>query len=100
MFNNNGHGEGIDTYCTFSFEYNFEFTEDEVWFAHAVPYTCTDLMTELKQIKGEEEVKPASSRFLKMNMLCKTLAGIPCPLLTITSDIDTYQDYYEEVRLN
>ena len=36
---NNGHGEGIDTFFTLSFDYKFEFTEDEVWFAHAVPYT-------------------------------------------------------------
>jgi hypothetical protein len=41
--NNNGIGEGSATYYTLSFDYKFEHLNDEVWFAHAVPYTYTDM---------------------------------------------------------
>ena len=41
--NNNGHGEGTENYFTLSFDYRFEYPDDEVWFAHAVPYTYTEM---------------------------------------------------------
>ena len=42
LYNNNGAGEGVDTYFTFSFTYEFTPNQDdEVWFAHAVPSTYT-----------------------------------------------------------
>jgi hypothetical protein len=42
LLNNNGAGEGVDFYYTFSFTYEFQAgVDDEVWFAHAVPYTYT-----------------------------------------------------------
>lgn len=44
---NNGHGEGVENYYTLSFEYKFEYLEDEVWFAHAVPYTYTDMQSQV-----------------------------------------------------
>jgi len=37
--------------------------------------------------------------FLKFNLLCRTNAKIPVPLLTITERSDTYLDYYEEIDL-
>lgn len=40
---NNGHGEGVDNYYTLSFDYRFEHPNDVLWFAHAVPYTYTDM---------------------------------------------------------
>jgi hypothetical protein len=37
-------GEGVDNYFTFSFSYEFEAHEnDEVWFAHAIPSTYTEM---------------------------------------------------------
>ena len=47
LYKNNGHGEGVENYYTLSFEYQFEHTDDEVWFAHAVPYTYTDLSNKM-----------------------------------------------------
>ena len=99
LFNYNGFGEGIENYYTLSFTYKFEYPEDEVWFAHAVPYTYTDLMNELSKLRKQEEAKQPTERMLEASILCRTLAGVPCPLLTITSDIETYQDYYEEVKI-
>jgi len=34
-----------------------------------------------------------------MNILCYTLAKNPVPLLTITENVNTYLDYYEEMSL-
>ena len=42
LYNNNGAGEGVGTYFTLSFTYEFTPNQDdEVWFAHAVPSTYT-----------------------------------------------------------
>ena len=62
LFNHNGYGEGIDTFSTLSFMYKFEYTEDEVWFAHAVPYTYTDLMNELAVLRRAEDMKLPQDR--------------------------------------
>lgn len=44
LYNNNGAGEGIETYFTFSFKYEFEPNQnDEVWFAHAIPATFSEI---------------------------------------------------------
>ena len=44
LLNQNGLGEGVDTYFTLSFSYDFDANEnDEVYFAHTIPYTYTDL---------------------------------------------------------
>jgi cytosolic carboxypeptidase protein 2/3 len=44
LLSNNGLGEGASTYFTLSFEYVFEANKDEeVWFAHGIPYTYTDM---------------------------------------------------------
>ena len=44
LFNMNGAGEGVEHYYTLSFYYDFEPNQnDELWFAHAVPYTFTKM---------------------------------------------------------
>ena len=96
LLNNNGAGEGVDYYYTFSFTYEFEaHVDDEVYFAHAIPYTYTKMQKTLSEIRKEEKY----SSFLKMNILCYTLGKSPVPLLTITENCETYLDYYEELRL-
>jgi len=44
--------------------------------------------------------KAEFSGIFKSNLLCRTLAGSPCPLVTITDKIDTYLDYYDEIMLS
>ena len=93
LYNNNGAGEGVDFYFTFSFTYEFEpNSHEEVWFAHAVPYTYTQMQENLKVIRED----PAYNSFLKFNILCPTLARCPAPLVTITENVKSYLDYYEE----
>ena len=41
----------------------------------------------------------AHKSYMKMNILCYTLAKSPVPLITITENVNTYLDYYEEMRL-
>jgi hypothetical protein len=50
--NNNCAGEGIDKYFTLSFVYEFEANKnEELYFAHAIPYTFTDMQKNLLEIK-------------------------------------------------
>lgn len=49
----------------------------------------------LLKLRQKEELKP----FLKMNILCQSLARTPVPLITITENVETHLDYYEELRL-
>jgi hypothetical protein len=53
-----------------------------VWFAHAVPYTYTDLQRSLKSIRTVD-----NEQILKFEILCISLGGMPVPLLTITENI-------------
>ena len=96
LYNNNGAGEGVDTYFTFSFTYEFmPNQDDEVWFAHAVPSNYTQMQESLLELRNAEQHKD----IMKMNILCLTLARNPSPLITITENVGTYLDYYEELRL-
>lgn len=96
LYNNNGAGEGVDFYFTLSFKYEFKpNTDDELWFAHAVPYTFTKMQESLNEMRQKEEHKG----ILKFNLLCQSLARNPVPLMTITDNVETYLDYYEELRI-
>ena len=95
LYRNNGHGEGNENYCTLSFEYKFEYLEDEVWFAHAVPYTYTDMQDRLLQMK----FNPEYNDILRQEVLCKSISGVPVPLLTITEGVRTYIESHERYRL-
>ena len=50
----NGAGEGAENYYSLSFTYDFEANkDDEVWFAHAIPYTYTDLNEQLVALRDK-----------------------------------------------
>lgn len=87
--NQNGHGEGCDNYYTLSFEYRFESGSDEVWFAHAVPYTYSGMNANLKEFC---DLNPSKVR---AEVLAVSLGGLPVPLLTITEDVGSYLKYSE-----
>jgi len=56
LMNYNGAGEGVDFYYTFSFTYEFQaHTDDEVWFAHAIPYTYTHMQEKLSEMRQKEK---------------------------------------------
>jgi hypothetical protein len=69
------------SYYTLTFTYNFEYDDDTVFFAYSTPYTYSDLRNDLGVIESD----PARRGFMKKKILCRTLSGEACELLTITS---------------
>ena len=85
----------MENYYTLSFEYKFEYLEDEVWFAHAVPYTYTDMQNQVNSLFQD----PHNNSILRKEILANTLSGIAVPLLTITENVDSYSFYSEQMLL-
>ena len=54
---------------------------DTIYFAYCYPYTYTDLKRYLHTISAAG----ATDSFMRTEVLCKTLSGNSCPLLTITN---------------
>ncbi|XP_036431827.1 cytosolic carboxypeptidase 3-like [Colossoma macropomum] len=59
----------------------FPFDQDVCYFAHCYPYTYTKLWSHLSDI----ECNPRCSRFCKVRILCRSLAGNLVPVVTITN---------------
>jgi len=66
---------------TLSFTHVFEHSDDLVYFAFCHPYTYTDLQLYLKKLQED----PACNRYIRRSLLCSTLAGNRCDLLSITA---------------
>jgi len=67
-----------------SFEYKFEYDNDEVSFATLPPYTFSDLHYFFKNKLLMDANYDTTIPCLKFSVLCKSLSGIVVPLLTIT----------------
>jgi hypothetical protein len=74
------------TYFTLSFTFTFTHSDERVFFAQSYPYTYNQLTNYL------QEIRITSKLILKVSNLCKTLAGNDCPLVTITENIDQYEE--------
>lgn len=66
-------------YYSLSFTLKFP-SRETLHFAYSIPYTYSDLLKFLECIGG--------SKYLKREILCKSLSGVDVPLLTIT-DLDS-----------
>lgn len=73
-----GHKSGTHT---LSFTYSSPHPNDTVYFAYSVPHTFTDLQSLLSSVLA----RPDASKRIRHRVLCQTIAGNPCPLLTVTS---------------
>lgn len=71
---------GTKYFHTLSFWFTFEYDYDTVSFAYAEPYTYSDLQKDLNEIRILPNVN------FKRDVLCKTLSGRNCDVLTITSN--------------
>lgn len=80
---------------TLTFKYTFTYEDDVVFFAHFYPYTFTDLEKYLAKTTAMEEYK----KFLRVDILWKTLGNNPCYMLTITNKIKTYLGSQDEAML-
>ncbi|KAL0100470.1 hypothetical protein PUN28_019658 [Cardiocondyla obscurior] len=66
---------------TLTFNISFPHDRDIVYLAHCYPYTYTDLQEYLGKIVAD----PAKTRFAKLRLLCRSLAGNGVYYLTITA---------------
>ncbi|EAR82912.1 zinc carboxypeptidase family protein (macronuclear) [Tetrahymena thermophila SB210] len=69
-----------------SFEYEFLYENDTVWFAFCVPYTFTKLIKFLKETMKQHHSQ--NKDFITEEKLCQTMSGIDVPLLTVTDNVD------------
>lgn len=79
-------------YYTLTFSYTFAHNSDTVYFAHCFPYSFTNLCEYLDTLTKN----PSNKTILRVDPLCKTLAGNICPVLTITNSVDTYTSWESE----
>ena len=68
-------------YYSLTFTYKFPHDQDTVYFAYSVPYTYSDLRNDLAEI----ETNPARAVNFSRRVLCKTLSGEDCDVITITN---------------
>lgn len=66
---------------TLSFDIIFPFDNDTVFIANIYPYTYTDLCEYIEELSSHNLYKYC----LQKEVLCKTIAGNDCIMLTITN---------------
>lgn len=66
---------------TLSFNIEFKHDNDTVYFAHSYPYTYSDLQDYLMAIQRH----PVKSKYCKLRLLCRSLAGNNIYYLTVTA---------------
>jgi hypothetical protein len=66
---------------TLTFNVEFQYENDTVFFAHSYPYTYSDLQDYLMNIQRH----PIKSKFCKLRLLCRSLAGNNVYYLTVTA---------------
>ncbi|XP_058064463.1 cytosolic carboxypeptidase Nna1-like [Anopheles bellator] len=72
---------------TLSFNIEFRYDGDTVFFAHSYPYTYSELQDYLMCIQRN----PVKSKFCKLRLLCRSLAGNNVYYLTVTAPT-THED--------
>lgn len=77
--------KGAFHYYTLTFSLYFNNDHDTICLAHSYPYTYSDMMRYLNKI----EANPKNKNKMQRKMLCQTLAGNPCDMLTITNFTDS-----------
>ncbi|KAM8892295.1 cytosolic carboxypeptidase 4 isoform 2-T2 [Spinachia spinachia] len=75
-------GRRTTTFYTLTFSITFKHNEDVCYLAYHYPYTYSALKAHLKVL--QESVDP-DRVFFQQQVLCCTLAGNPCPVVTITA---------------
>lgn len=71
---------GQEMYCL-AFSHTFEHNDDVCYIAYSLPYTYTDLQRFLFKIQSH----PQRSRYIRRKLLCHSIAGNLCDVLTITA---------------
>ncbi|XP_078106974.1 cytosolic carboxypeptidase 1 isoform X3 [Sander vitreus] len=74
-------GQKGKSYYTMTFSTSFSHKDDVCYFAYHYPYTYSTLKMHLSKL----EALRTPQIYLRQDILCKTLGGNSCPLLTITA---------------
>ncbi|XP_055774952.1 cytosolic carboxypeptidase 1-like isoform X3 [Salvelinus fontinalis] len=74
-------GQKGKSYYTMTFSMTFNHKDDVCYFAYHYPYTYTTLKMHLQKL----EALRTPQTYLRKDVLCETLGGNSCPLLTITA---------------
>ncbi|CAF2396050.1 unnamed protein product [Rotaria sp. Silwood2] len=96
----NTYGKKKKIYYTLTFNIRFAHANDICYIAYHYPYTYTTLMTDLVNWSNTYD---RASIYFRQQVLCKTLSGNDCPLLTITSfynQNDLYQNEKQTISLH
>ncbi|XP_063050955.1 cytosolic carboxypeptidase 1 isoform X3 [Engraulis encrasicolus] len=78
-------GQKGKSYYTMTFTVTFQHKDDVCYFAYHYPYTYSTLKMHLQKLQE----KCADGVYLREDVLCDTVGGNPCPMLTITAMPDT-----------
>ncbi|KAM6119333.1 LOW QUALITY PROTEIN: cytosolic carboxypeptidase 4 [Pterocles gutturalis] len=73
-------------YYTLTFSIKFPHKDDVCYLAYHYPYTYSTMMSHLDTLEQNRNPKKV---YWRQQMLCQTLGGNPCPLLTITAMPDS-----------
>ena len=71
-------------FYSLSFNYKFDYSDDTIYFAYCFPYSYSDLMQDLLIL----ESNPVVSTIMSRKVLCYSIGGNRCDLLTITAQGD------------
>ncbi|XP_019410303.1 PREDICTED: cytosolic carboxypeptidase 1 isoform X1 [Crocodylus porosus] len=85
-------GQKGKSYYTITFTVSFPHKDDVCYFAYHYPYTYSTLKMHLQKL---ESMHNPQQIYFREDVLCETLAGNSCPLVTITAMPES--NYYEHV---
>ncbi|XP_078419519.1 cytosolic carboxypeptidase 2-like [Cetorhinus maximus] len=77
----NNYGNDKHQYYSLTWTFEFPHDMDTCYFAHCYPYTYSDLQDYLMDVVSD----PAKSKFCKVRVLCRSLAGNMVYVLTVTN---------------
>uniref|UniRef100_A0A8C0F432 Cytosolic carboxypeptidase 1 n=1 Tax=Bubo bubo TaxID=30461 RepID=A0A8C0F432_BUBBB len=75
-------GQKGKSYYTITFTVTFQHKDDVCYFAYHYPYTYSTLKMHLQKL---ESLHNPQQIYFRQDVLCETLAGNSCPLVTITA---------------
>ncbi|KAJ7419253.1 Cytosolic carboxypeptidase 1 [Willisornis vidua] len=85
-------GQKGKSYYTITFTVTFQHKDDVCYLAYHYPYTYSTLKMHLQKL---ESMHNPQQIYFRQNVLCETLAGNSCPLVTITAMPES--NYYEHI---
>ena len=85
-------GQKGKSYYTITFTVNFPHKDDVCYFAYHYPYTYSTLQMHLQKLESAHNPQQI---YFRKDVLCETLSGNICPLVTITAMPES--NYYEHI---